>query len=36
MSVKRHIVEPVYSAEQLVSNTWDCDNNCAVYEVVLK
>lgn len=31
-----HNREPVYSAEQVVSNTWDCDNNCAVYEVVLQ
>lgn len=30
-----HNREPVYSAEQVVSNTWDCDNNHAVYELVL-
>lgn len=30
-----HNREPVYSAEQVVSNTRDCDSNCAVYEVVL-
>lgn len=31
-----HIVEPVYSAEEIISNTWDCDNNCSIHEVVLR
>lgn len=31
-----HVREPVYSAEEVVSNIWDCDNNCAVYEVLIQ
>lgn len=28
--------KPIDSAEQVLSNNWDCDNNCAIYEVVLE
>lgn len=28
--------KPIESAEQVLSNNWDCDNDCSIYEVVLE